>query len=550
VAVWRALRHGGLDESTTDLPITPALAAFLPTCVTSLRWATVLFGMVYAEPRAIKGDLAVVGSLSLLLFLASWRSWRPLKLGSRDGLDRTVAVSDAIIAGVAAGLSGGLLSPFAPAVVVVPPLAAFGWGIIEAIAALAGLLGGILAGQALSHHHIHVGGTGWWWVAIAAVALTLAALGARRAAMAAEVRRATLSGQVETLTDANDLLSVLARVARTLPNAYNLQDALDRVELQLTETFRPQTILFVSPTGDEATWRTEISLGMDCPSLVSTTDLPPPLRHLLTDTEDAALPAVMTVALRARGELVGLLMLAGDHEHPYVERQRRLLSGLADVMALTIDNGRLFGRLRSFGAETERNRIARDLHDRLGQWLTYIGLELERMMRHERGSVSDDIDRLHHDVQSAMAELRETLRDLRTSISPERGFDVVAVEVLDRFRERTGVTTEVEIATPGVRLDLESEHEILRILQEALHNIDKHAQASTVDVTWSVGDDGARLVVIDDGQGFDDALRRNGSFGLIGMRERAVGIGATLEIQSRPGAGTTVVVETMMERAK
>jgi signal transduction histidine kinase len=186
----------------------------------------------------------------------------------------------------------------------------------------------------------------------------------------------------------------------------------------------------------------------------------------------------------------------------------------------------------------------------LGQWLTYIGLELERILRHAPDTISSDVDRLHHDVQTAMVELRETLRDLRTTISPERGFDVVAVEVLDRFRERTGVATEIDISTPAGRLDMESEHEILRILQEALHNIDKHAHASAVDVTWSVADEGARLVVVDDGAGFDETDARIGSFGLVGMRERAVGIGATLDIHSRPGAGTTLVVETTMERAR
>jgi signal transduction histidine kinase len=381
------------------------------------------------------------------------------------------------------------------------------------------------------------------------IGLTLAAVIARWAARTAEARRASLSGQVETLTDANDLLSVLARVARTLPNAYNLTDALDRVRLQLSETFSPHSIMFVSPSGDDATWRAEITAGVDCPTLINTAQLPAPLRDALADNEVAPVPGVMTAALRARGELVGLLMLVSDPDHPYDDRHRRLLAGLADVLALTIDNGRLFGRLRSFGAETERNRIARDLHDRLGQWLTYIGLELERILRHEHGAISADIDRLHHDVQTAMVELRETLRDLRTTISAERGFDVVAVEVLDRFRERTGVTTDIDIATPGGRVDLESEHEMLRILQEALHNIDKHAHASAVDVRWSVFDAGARLVVIDDGQGFDETEPRNGSYGLVGMRERAVGIGATLQIESRPGAGTTLVVETTMERA-
>src|SRR5664279_2155093 len=90
VAAWRALRHGGVDESTTGLAIPPTVAAFLPSLISSIRWGTVLFGMVYAAPRAAHGDLAVVGSLTLMLFLTSWRSSRPLKLGSQSGFDRAL----------------------------------------------------------------------------------------------------------------------------------------------------------------------------------------------------------------------------------------------------------------------------------------------------------------------------------------------------------------------------------------------------------------------------------------------------------------------------
>jgi signal transduction histidine kinase len=377
---------------------------------------------------------------------------------------------------------------------------------------------------------------------------------ARRLSLAAEVRRAALSGQLQVLTDANDLLSVLARVARTLPNAYNLHDALDRVRVQLAETFSPSSILLVSPTGEDSVWRTEVSEGIEIPLLVTTAGLPGPLRSVAAGAMQSGVvessPAVLATSLSARGSVIGLLMITADAEHPYSERHQRLLLGLSDVLALTIDNGRLFGRLRSFGAEAERTRIARDLHDRLGQWLTYIGLELERIVRRGAGPMSDDIDHLRTDVQSAMGELRETLRDLRTTISPERGFEVVAAEVLDRFHERTGVQTEIDITTPGGRLDIETEHELLRILQEALHNVDKHAAASEVDVSWSVSEVGGRLVVIDNGRGFDERDPLVGSYGLVGMRERAVGIGATLEIQSRPGAGTTLVVETTMEGGK
>ena len=248
--------------------------------------------------------------------------------------------------------------------------------------------------------------------------------------------------------------------------------------------------------------------------------------------------------LATRDSTIGLLGL----EHPelghFDERDIRVLVGLAEVLALTIDNARWFGRLRSLGAEEERVRLARDLHDRLGQWLTYIGFELERIMATETAR-ADDLDRLYGDVQAALDELRETLRQLRSGVTEDQPFAQVARDVINRFGERSDVDARLVVVHPEHRLAVPVENELLRILQEALNNVAKHARAESVNVRWDVDGGNFELTITDDGRGFETARGvRESAYGLVGMRERADVIGAQLTIDSRPGIGTTVRVAT------
>jgi signal transduction histidine kinase len=221
------------------------------------------------------------------------------------------------------------------------------------------------------------------------------------------------------------------------------------------------------------------------------------------------------------------------------------MDGLGDVLALTLDNARSFRRLRMLGADEERSRIARDLHDRLGQWLSYISFELERIITTSQAEDSGELDRLYTDVQTAIGELRETLRQLRSEVTEDRSFAAVARELIDRFNARTDgqAAASLTVAHPEARLAPRIENELLRVLQEALSNVAKHAQARTVAVSWDVADGAATLVVVDDGVGFDtDRGVRDSAYGLVGMRERADVAGARISVESAPGRGTTITV--------
>ncbi|MCB0993951.1 MAG: sensor histidine kinase, partial [Acidimicrobiales bacterium] len=192
-------------------------------------------------------------------------------------------------------------------------------------------------------------------------------------------------------------------------------------------------------------------------------------------------------------------------------------------------------------------RIARDLHDRLGQWLTYISLELERIMSIQ-AEPSPDLAALYDDVQTAIEELRETLRQLRAGVTPDAPFASVGAHLVERFSTRTGISSSFHVDAEEPPLGVRVENEVLRILQEALNNVEKHARATHVDITWAIEDRVGTLTITDNGTGFDPSTGvRESAYGLVGMRERAEVIDAKLGVKSAPGDGTTIQLVTARE---
>ena len=224
-----------------------------------------------------------------------------------------------------------------------------------------------------------------------------------------------------------------------------------------------------------------------------------------------------------------------------------LLEGLAGPLALAVDNALWFLRLRRFGAEAERARIARDLHDRLAQSLAYIAFELERLA--QRGAAEDRkaLAELHDVVRGIVGELRETLYQLRAGVSEDADLDHVAAPYLARWEERTGVIvhwrSRVERHVP-----YQVEQELWRVMQEALTNIEHHAHATACAIDYRVTANHVSLIIEDDGRGFDPAPVSGDHYGLIGMRERADALGAHLVVESPPGQGARVSVELEVPR--
>lgn len=539
-----------------NLGVPASVRTMLAPLVAALRWCTVVLGTALAAPDAARGDIGLVLTTSICLYLTTWRTMRPIRLGSTERPQWVLSITDCMLLGAAVGVNDGMLSPFAFCVGAAAAVAGFGWGIRHGLGALAAGVAAIGVSAVISGGSMGLDSeTGW--LILLLITILVAVLGVvRNRLVETEQRRVQLAGRLDALTETNELLHVLNRVARTLPSSLDLQQAVSATRNQLTDAFGANVIGILTFSDANDTWSPLLAEGLAIPPTVASEGIPEHLQAalgatgpiLVRDTGGQGLgPASgsgLYAALRTRGKLVGLL--AVEHPEPgrYTERDARLLAGLGEALALTIDNARWFRRLRMLGAEEERARIARDLHDRLGQWLTYISFELERIKTaHDPSDETVELDALHQDVQRAIDELRETLRQMRTAVTDDQSFATVAGELTRQFAKRTGIVVDLRAAGDADRLPLAVENEVLRILQEALNNIDKHANAAEVVVSWDVSATEGRMRVVDNGDGFDQATGvRETAFGLVGMRERAEVIDAQLVIASSPGAGTTVDV--------
>ena len=216
----------------------------------------------------------------------------------------------------------------------------------------------------------------------------------------------------------------------------------------------------------------------------------------------------------------------------------------ARVAARTLDVRRLAAHLES-AREAERTRVARELHDELGQELTALRYAVELCRRRWTGdpvAIGPNLDV----VDGLLARTRQTARsipsDLRPRVLDDLGFGAASEWLVTRTRERTGVEVALRMPDPEPALGREVATAAFRVLQEALANAARHADAARVDVTVSHTDEVLEVVVTDDGVGFDPAAPAGpGGFGLLGMRERAEALGGQLEVQSVTG-GTTVRV--------
>lgn len=196
---------------------------------------------------------------------------------------------------------------------------------------------------------------------------------------------------------------------------------------------------------------------------------------------------------------------------------------------------RLLGALLN-AQEEERGRISRDLHDQIGQALTGILLGLDAA-----GAASDPtgLARLKELTSTTLADVRRIALDLRPSVLDELGLEAAVRRCARDTHERHGVTVHVTAQLP--RLDNQLETVLYRVVQEALTNVVRHARAGSVSVVATADEQQVKLVIEDDGIGFDEAaLPAAERIGLMGMRERMELLGGSLRIESGRGRGTTV----------
>jgi signal transduction histidine kinase len=232
----------------------------------------------------------------------------------------------------------------------------------------------------------------------------------------------------------------------------------------------------------------------------------------------------------------------------FTDDDLRLVEGLAARAATAVDLSQRVSRdafQRVVAAqEAERKRLARELHDETGQALTSILLGLKPLEQ----SAPDNENRmavvaLRELVVATLQDVRRLAVELRPAALDDFGLVPAVERLVETFREQSEIRVDLETNLGDERLPADAETTIYRIVQEALTNIVKHAEATHVSVLLTRRDGLVAAVVEDDGRGFDPSRLGEEGLGLVGMRERLGLVGGRLRIESAEGSGTSLVAE-------
>ncbi|MBX3314763.1 MAG: GAF domain-containing sensor histidine kinase [Actinobacteria bacterium] len=530
--------------------------AFRPA-ILAVRGGSTVVSVALAAPSFADGDLKVIIACTVIVLYNVFRIIQPVRyVDDTASLVRVlVEVGIHVIAVVATGYWD---SPFVFSVISAVMIAGFARGFGFALRVSVAAAGAISIPFLLQDRTADdVQNTVQWSVWLVLVALIAGY--ARRITGEADRQHTLALDRLGRLADANLLLYSLHRVAQTLPASLDIEEALDTTFGRLRDLFRADGVTVLLLDDTDQTWVVARCHGPRPADSYTTASLPRPLREALTaahpvvvddlQSTDPGLAAEMRsglyAALPARDATVGLVALEHSEDRHFRLRDQELLDGFVEPAGLAIDNARWFGRLRTVGADEERTRIARDLHDRIGQSLAYLAFELDRIVKVDaKGDpVTKHLAQLRNDVRSVVGEVRDTLYDLRTDVTDSQDVADTLAGFLDRVRDRSNLDVKLDARVTG-RIPIMQERELWRIAQEAVTNVERHAKATRLAVTWRCDGSRALLLVVDDGIGFPDGKAgRLDSYGVVGMRERAASIGASLDIHGMDQQGTTVRCE-------
>ncbi len=277
-------------------------------------------------------------------------------------------------------------------------------------------------------------------------------------------------------------------------------------------------------------------------------------------TDHSSEASWMGVPLFVRGDVTGLFSLSKREPGFFNEEHVKLAEAMSSQASIAVENAVLFEQMQASTVrmqslsrrlvavqESERRHIARELHDEAGQALVSLryGLRLLEREMDDGGRGTERVAELVQRTDAVIDSLHRLAADLRPVSLDHLGLEAA----LRQFSRSTGSKFGLEVrfkarGFTSERLPMAVETALYRVVQEAMNNVVRHAHATRVDVLAERRGDRVMVMLEDDGVGFEpDQVERGDHFGLLGMRERAEALGGTLTVESKPGAGTTIVVE-------
>jgi signal transduction histidine kinase len=277
--------------------------------------------------------------------------------------------------------------------------------------------------------------------------------------------------------------------------------------------------------------------------------------------EQEGLRCHASIPLKAKERVLGIMNLACVGSRTFEPADLQLLSSLGHQIGIAIENASLYEEVHQTEAarrrlldqligaqEDERKRIARELHDQVGQSLTALimGLgSIEEMVAPEAEEVNSQLAEVRALSATILEEIRRLMVDLRPALLDDLGLIPAVRSFADSHLARAHVQSRVEVVGARRKLPASAEITLFRVIQEAITNIIKHAGARQATIELCFRESSIAACIADDGKGFDRAeLGQNShALGLLGMRERVTLLGGTWRIDSRLGRGTRVAVE-------
>jgi signal transduction histidine kinase len=278
---------------------------------------------------------------------------------------------------------------------------------------------------------------------------------------------------------------------------------------------------------------------------------PEPLRlHRLADHPDSygfpaehpPMTSFLGLPVRVRGEVYGNLYLTDKRgADGFSDEDESMAEALAMAAGIAIENTRLNDKVRVISVLDDRDRIARDLHDRVIQRIFAVGMSLQGAMKLEdKAGIVARVDRAVDDLDATITEIRSAIFELGEGAGP-RGIRRGVLDLAEELTPLLGSRPQVRFSgAVDNRVPQQVADHVLAVVREGLTNAGKHAHGAHVTIVLSV-EDGLRLEIIDDGVGIDPSPAEGAGMGVANMRNRAEKLGGTFSVEGRAEGGTTVL---------
>ncbi|MBN1311900.1 MAG: GAF domain-containing protein [Anaerolineae bacterium] len=361
-------------------------------------------------------------------------------------------------------------------------------------------------------------------------------------------------------------LSTLLQTARSVASTLELQPLLVRILDQLREVVDYQAASIFLLEGQDTLNLLEYRGPLQLDELPRRHDLTEPdnlhLARVIQSKAPVILPGTdpalpeqkimeadnpqkyfwMGVPLMAKGRVIGMLVLEHQKRQPYIEQQAELAFAFADQAAASIENARLYQQAQQLAALSERQKLARELHDSVSQALYGIVLGTRTAtakLNKKPEEVQEALDYVLSLSEGGLHEMRALIFELRPESLENEGLVAALTRQAEMLDMRHGIqVTSTFPEEPAI--SLEAKETLYRIARESIQNIIKHADAHKVALSLTADEEVVTLEIQDDGRGFDPSQPFPGHLGLQSMRERTEQLNGTLDVQSSEKQGTLI----------